>query len=274
MEITISPAIAAGNSEPAISEPISPELVLVDPELRRALQAQALERAPLRIVVSPEPSGVAYAPDRAPVAPSELPWQAQPAAVPGPVSERLPEVKPPRARRILTGPRRYLVRAILPISLVLNAALISLAVSDATVSTQSTMARPSLSQTASANGKQTPSLSAKVKRPSSRTRKAAATEPKATAPRFGARDPRLERKLLNLVVQAPAGKLPPALIDAKTGLAKNNLHAVCRRESGRRTFLCLVQPAKHKPGEGLYARYRPNRKGTGGTFSSYSYRKG
>jgi hypothetical protein len=273
MEIAISPAIAAESPVSALSEPISPELVLVDPELRRALQAQPLERASLRLV-STEPSLLVRAPGPAPVAPSDLPRQAQPATLPASGSLPLPEAEPSRARRVLARTRRHPVRAVLPISLVLNAILITLAVSDATVSPQPTMARPSLSQTTSANGKQTPSLSAKVKRPSSRTRKAAASEPRATAPRFGARDPRLERKLLNLVVQAPAGKLPPALIDAKTGLAKNNLHAVCRRESGRRTFLCLVQPAKHKPGEGLYARYRPNRKGTGGTFSSYSYRKG
>ena len=273
MEIAISPAIATRRPEPAVSEPISPELVLVDPELRLALQAQAVERAPLQLVVNPEPSRLAPASERSPVAASALPWQAHRATVPASVSLALPEAEAPRARRRLAWPQRYLVRAILPISLVLNAILISLAVSDATVSPQSTASRPSASPTAPDNVNQTPPFSAKVKRQPTRTRKTPATESKPTATRLGARDPRVERKLLNLVVQAPAGKLPPVLIDAKTGLAKNNLHAVCRRESGRRTFLCLVQPAKHKPGEGLYARYRPNRKGTGGTFSSYSYRK-
>jgi hypothetical protein len=275
MEIAISPAIAAGSPEPAISEPISPELVLVDPELRRALQAQALERASLRLVVSPEPSRRAQAPDRAAVAISESPWQAQPAAVPAPVSLPLPEAESRRARRVLAGPRRYLVRAILPISLVLNAILITLAVSDATVSPPPTAAGPSLSRTAPDNNKQTPSPAAKAKRQSTqRPAAAAATERNSTAPRLGARDPRLERKLLNLVVQAPAGKLPRALIDSKTGLAKNGLQAVCRRENGR-SFLCVVRPPnQHKPGEGLYARYRVNRKGNGGAFTSYRYRNG
>src|SRR5919204_1930185 len=264
MEIATSPDLAARSPDSAISEPISPELVLVHPELRRALQA----RAPLRLVANRRP---AEAPDRDPVALSESRSQAQPAAVPVPVSLPLPEAHPPRARRVLAGPRRYLVLAILPISLVLNAILITLAVSDATVSPESTVAPPSLSATAPDNGKRTPPVAAKAKRQPNRTRKAATTEPKRTVPRLGARDARLERKLLNLIVQAPAGKLPRVLIGAKTGLAKNNLHAVCRREWGRRTFLCLVQPAKHKPGEGLYARYRPNRTGTGGTFSWYSY---
>jgi hypothetical protein len=272
MEIAISPGIAAGSPEPAISEPISPELVLVDPELRRALQAEALERAPLRLV-TPEPSWWPRVPERSPVAPSELPSQAQrtvPALVPLPLAEG----EPPPARRALDRPRRYLVRAVLPISLVLNAILITLAVSDATVSPQPTAAVPGPSAAAPDDGKQTPSLSAKAKRHSTQTPGAAVTERRSTAPRLGARDPRLERKLLNLIVEAPAGKLPRVLIDAKTGLARNNLHAVCRRSGETRSFLCLVQPVHHKPGEGLYVRYRSNRKGTAGRFFSYHYRAG
>jgi hypothetical protein len=274
MEIAISPAIAATRPEPPISEPISPELVLVDPELRRALQAEALARAPLQLIVNPEPSRLAPASERSPVAVSELPWQTRRAAVPAPVSLPLPEAEPPRARRGLAWPQRYLVRAILPISLVLNAILLSLAVSDATVSPQSTEARPSVSPTAPDNGNQTPPLSAKVKPQPTRTRNAPATESKPTATRLGARDPRLERRLLNLIVQAPGGKLPRALIDSKTGLAKNNLHAVCRRSGRSRSFLCVVQPTHHKPGEGLYVRYRSNRQGTGGSITSYQYRGG
>jgi hypothetical protein len=273
MEIAISPAIAAPSPEPAISEPISPELALIDPELRRALQAEALERGPLRLVVSPEPPRPARAPDRVAVAVSESPRQEQAAAVPAAVSLPLPAAEPRRAGRVLAGPRRYLVRAILPISLVLNAILITLAVSDATVSPP-TAAGPSLSRTALDNNSQTPGPTANAKRQSTQTPGAAVTERRPTAPRLGARDPRLERKLLNLIVQAPAGKLPRQLINSKTGLAKNNLHAVCRREAGRGSFLCLIQPALHKPGEGLYARYRVKRKGTGGTFTWYHYRSG
>jgi hypothetical protein len=275
MEIAISPAIAAGSREPAISEPISPELVLVDPELRRALQTEALKRAALRLVTpEPGPSCWPRGSERSLVAPSESPSQAR-RTVPAPVPLPLPEAEPRRARRVLAGSRRYLVRTILPISLALNAILITLAVSDATVSPPPMAAAPSLSGTAPDNKTETPPPAAKAKPRSTQTGGAAAvTARRPTSPRLGARDPRLERKLLNLIIQAPAGKLPRVLINAKTGLAKNNLQAVCRSETGRRTFLCLVQPAKHNPGEGLYARYRPNRKGTGGTFSWYSYRKG
>lgn len=80
----------------------------------------------------------------------------------------------------------------------------------------------------------------------------------------------VERKVLALVVQSPVGKLPAALIDRHTGLAKNNLQAVCRI-SQRSSFLCVVRPARHKPNEGLYVRYRPRRNGVG-VFTWHRYR--
>src|SRR2546430_7315301 len=49
MEIASLPAIAGG-FPPSAAEPISPELVLVDPELRSALQARLPERSPLQLV--------------------------------------------------------------------------------------------------------------------------------------------------------------------------------------------------------------------------------
>ena len=81
-----------------------------------------------------------------------------------------------------------------------------------------------------------------------------------------------EQRILALVVQSPSGKLPPALVDRRTGLAKNNLQAVCRSEPSG-SFLCLVRPARHRPGEGLYVRYRPSRDGRG-SFAWYPYRSG
>jgi hypothetical protein len=76
----------------------------------------------------------------------------------------------------------------------------------------------------------------------------------------------VEQKILLMVVQSPAGKLPAALVDSTTGLAKNNLQAVCRRVSD--SFLCTVRPARHKPGEGLHARYRD------GSVTWYPYQPG
>ena len=76
----------------------------------------------------------------------------------------------------------------------------------------------------------------------------------------------VEQKILSALVQSPTGKLPPALVDPRTGLAKNNLQAVC--QSVRDSFLCTVRPARHKPGEGLSVRYR------GGRVTWYPYRAG
>jgi hypothetical protein len=82
----------------------------------------------------------------------------------------------------------------------------------------------------------------------------------------------VERKILALVVASPKGRLPANLIDPATGLAVNNLQAVCRR-NGRRSLLCVVRPAQHKPKEGLYVGYRRTRTGRG-VFTWQRYRRG
>jgi hypothetical protein len=81
-----------------------------------------------------------------------------------------------------------------------------------------------------------------------------------------------ERKVLSAVIQAPGGKLPRALIDPKTGLAKNGLQATCRSTDPPGSFLCVIRPARHHAHEGLSVRYTP--RGTSGVFSWKSYRRG
>jgi hypothetical protein len=73
----------------------------------------------------------------------------------------------------------------------------------------------------------------------------------------------VERKLLELVVRSPS-RLPRSLVDPSTGLARNNLQAVCRPSSAGE-YRCVVRPALHKPGEGLIVRYGPS----GFTWSPY-----
>jgi hypothetical protein len=264
MSIANLPAIVTAAPEPAIPEPISPELVLVDPELRQALLAQeSLARVPLQVVpdAQPPPTPPESTPEREPVPLPKILWLSDRQA-PAPVAS------PPQALEVPSSRRRKLVRVALPISLALNAALIALTVSDATVSPQESSPAPVLDATAPANNPQESSPSKSGQGSSSGS---TAGAPSGVArPRNGA----LERKVLNLIVQAPAGKLPRALIDPKTGLAKNGLQAVCRRESAQRSFLCVIQPPKHKLGEGLYVRYGVNRKGTGGAFTWYRYRNG
>jgi hypothetical protein len=263
MRIANFQAIVTAAPEPAIPEPISPELVLVDPELRQALLAQeSLARVSLQVVpdVEPPPSAPPEsAPEREPVALPKILWLSDRRAP-------VPAAPPLQGLGAPASGRRKLVGVILPISLALNAALIALTVSDATVSPQASSPAPVLDATAPSNNTQTsPSKSGQ----SSSAGSTAGAASGVARPRNGT----LERKLLNLIVQAPAGKLPRALIDPKTGLAKNGLQAVCRRESAR-SFLCVIQPPKHKLGEGLYVRYGVNRKGTGGAFTWYRYRNG
>jgi hypothetical protein len=100
---------------------------------------------------------------------------------------------------------------------------------------------------------------------------AAATSETANVPPIAA-SAAAEQRILALVVQSPSGKLPPALVDRRTGLAKNNLQAVCHSEPSS-SFLCLVRPARHRAGEGLYVRYRPSPDGPG-SFAWYPYRSG
>ena len=83
----------------------------------------------------------------------------------------------------------------------------------------------------------------------------------------------VERKLLSVIVQSPAGKLPPVLIDRRTGLAKNNLQAVCTRSNDSRSFLCVVTSALQPAAGPVYAFYRPTKTGRGG-FTWYRSRSG
>src|SRR5207245_60721 len=82
----------------------------------------------------------------------------------------------------------------------------------------------------------------------------------------------IERRILALVVQSPSGKLPPTLVNHRTGLAKNNLQVICRSAPSK-AFLGVVRPARHRPGEGLQVRYRPGPNGRG-SFLWYPYRSG
>ena len=108
-----------------------------------------------------------------------------------------------------------------------------------------------------------------------RDRPAAVTPPVAAHPSLSApvgRNARVERRVLSLVAVSESRRLPSTLIDSSTGLPKNNLQAVCR-DSRSGSQLCVVRPAQHHPGEGLYVRYTPSADGTG-RFTWYPYRAG
>jgi hypothetical protein len=62
------------------------------------------------------------------------------------------------------------------------------------------------------------------------------------------------------------------LINPATGLAENNLQSVCHASIGA-SFSCVIRPARHRPTEGLYVRYRPASNGRW-TLKWYPYRHG
>lgn len=82
----------------------------------------------------------------------------------------------------------------------------------------------------------------------------------------------VEQRILSLLVSSPRTRLPAALIDPATGLPKDGLQAVCR-DGPADSQLCLVRPARHRPGEGISVRYTPTPDGRG-SFTWSPYRSG
>jgi hypothetical protein len=80
-----------------------------------------------------------------------------------------------------------------------------------------------------------------------------------------------ERAVLSLVSRRAAnGSAPKALVDPTTGLLKNNVLAVCRRGTNG-SFACVVHPPEQKRG-GLYVRYWPAAGGRPERVSWLGYR--
>jgi hypothetical protein len=256
-----------------VVEPISPELVLVDPELARAERARLLAHERLQPPAAVEPI----------LHPAE---QAPPAKAP-PIPLLHPPIDdPPQAAE---RARKRVTPVLLTISLLANAVLISVVIAGASTEAQSvTLGAPLGATTTKADLPLLRPSPAARRSTSGRSVRPSPAKIAVTSPgRSGAKRSRsavdagvrretngaVEGKLLALVVQSPKGKLPPTLIDPKTGLGKNNLQAVCNASGGSTSFLCVVRPARHRPTEGLYVRYRPTRSGRG-VFTWYRYRTG
>lgn len=269
-----------------VSEPISPELVLVDPELARRERARALQRANSEAL-----AGAAVGRQEA-------------------LGTQTLAREPPQRHH-----RRWLVRGSVSRFALFALCLIGLMALGVFVALRlhgergnpRTLALPQVTRhnrsigsvAGSASGSRATSLplgsstaprrqeaTPKQQRSGSRRtpgpavkrgKQRKAPTPKRGAARAGAKLPietraSVERKLLALVIQSPAGKLPPSLIDRKTGLAKNNLQAICRHTSNSRSFHCVVKSAV-KPSDGrVYVSYQPTHDGRG--RFTWSHRSG
>jgi hypothetical protein len=80
-----------------------------------------------------------------------------------------------------------------------------------------------------------------------------------------------EQKLVALMLRSPAGKLPRKFVDPTTGLVRNNMRVVCTR-SRPKTYLCRVALPGDPPNAGLLVRYRPGPHGKE-RYTWYGYRR-
>lgn len=100
---------------------------------------------------------------------------------------------------------------------------------------------------------------------------APAIVPRAHRSRSLAAKSNVERKLVSLVLGAPARKLPRAFVDPQTGLVRNNVQVVCRAAK-HRSYLCTIRLAHTRAGRALVVRYRTTSSG-GDRFTWYGYRR-
>ncbi len=191
-----------------MSEPVTPELVLVDPELARRERARLTEKA--RLV-----EYVALYEGRAAVA-------AQP-----PLGAHT-EPRTALSRRLAAFGRRKLVPAALLCSLLANgffaAELVARADKTDGTPVVQVAARPSVVTTTAVAPTSVANSVAATRSPRTRMTKKAV----------------VEHKLVALLLTAPARKLPRAFIDPTTGLVKNNVRVVCHR-AGKHSYRCAVR---------------------------------
>jgi hypothetical protein len=230
-------------------EPVSPELVLVDPELARRERARLEERAYLQSVLEVAP--VRRAVENLPPPVEEIvrrrPWHDA-----------------------ATFSRRRLVPAALMCSLLVNGFLVADLVAgkgdDATqvAIRMVTLTESASSVTASSASEPTAPPTSVVLTKAQKVRRAVST--KASVEKSA-----VERKIVSLILFAPARKLPRDFIDSTTGLVKNNVQVVCNKRT-QRSFLCAVRAPAHGTSKALYVRYRTSKNGDG-VFTWYGYKR-
>jgi hypothetical protein len=210
-----------------LPEPISPELVLVDPELARRERARLEEKAYLQEVL-------------------DIGALRRALEVEQPSVE---EIDQPRhwRRDFAIAARLRLVPAALLCSLLANGWFVArlvahhgeeatqVAVRVVTLPASSTESRLSRNAAGPTSGR--------------------TSEPTTTISRALTAKGAVERKVVSLILAAPARKLPRDFIDPTTGLVRNNVQVVCRKARAR-SFMCAVRLASRTTQRPLYVRYR------------------
>jgi hypothetical protein len=219
-------------------EPVSPELVLVDPELAQRERARLEERARLaRFVEAAERRRVLEVVEPQAEEPARATWRSN----------------------IVSGRRRVLVAALM-CSLFVNGVLVA----DLVTGTHAGGSTP-LAARPTPTASTTEELNTSAPVASKRTPTLATAAVTRVVPLKAA----VERKLVSLILTAPASKLPRMFVDPATGLVKNNVEVRCHR-AVRRSFLCAVR-LPHAVRRALVVRYRVSRNGAA-RFTWYGVR--
>jgi hypothetical protein len=236
-------------------EPVSPELVLVDPELARRERARLEEKAYLKEVLDVAALRRAVA------------------AEPPPAEET--GLHKPLWREIATFSRRRLVPAALLGSLLANGFLVADLVArkgeqatqvairmvTLTASTSTTVRSNSVIRTAELQARSTRKVVPTGPQVRSTTKVAATKSPTKAS---------VERKVVSLILSAPNHKLPRHFVDPTTGLVKNNVQVVCTKKTTR-SYLCAIRLATDARKKALLVRYRVVN-AEKGFFTWYGYR--
>jgi hypothetical protein len=215
-------------------EPISPELVLIDPELARRERAKLEERAQLRAIHEAE--DLRRAVER---------------------TLDVDQVQEPviqQSRAMVLG--RRALAATLFCSLIVNGFFAAklVARSHDVATTAAALVPPSLVTTIMDQGSRRQSPTNNVKRPLTPAVQLKARQPSKAA---------VEMKLLSVMLSAPAKRLPKAFVDPTTHLLRNNVQVSCRL-STKRAFLCAIRPpATARSKAALLVRYRVLKNGKG-----------
>ena len=237
-----------------LSEPISPELVLVDPELARVARAALPEPPPPveRARLAPVPTPVEPPrPAPGPSVLSELPPPPLPLPLP---SAPLEYEAPPSA------PRRPAWRWLLLAAAIGGLAVVVLPtvahrVGDGLAPSGPVLAEPPAQPAPAPTIAPKPSASKPNQRstasqPGAQTRKrqrAGATKASTASPKR-----RAERLVLKGLAIAGKGTVPANLLDPQTGLVKTNVQVICTPAgTSGSVFDCLARAADSRPGAGF-----------------------
>jgi hypothetical protein len=228
------------SSSSVVPEPISPELVLVDPELARRERARLTEEARLAQYLSQ--------------------YEAR-AAAPSGVLLASDEPRLDFSRRVAHFSRRKLLPAALLCSLLVNGFFAAELVARA----DKTEGTPVVQVAAR------PSGVAPVPAPPVISAPRSTVVAGRSLRRHLTRKALVEQKLVALILTAPARKLPRVFIDPTTGLVKSNVRVICHR-AAKQSYRCAVALPPGSAKGHLAVAYRVAH--GKGVFTWYGYRPG